>query len=128
MRREQLTNPTGPEPADDSFAEDLAKETPDSIRQAQFDSLPGDDDKDLINTLPELNQGDLAQLSLLVAGTPLEQGSVYLDLNARKRGPFKAIGGQEVSEAEKIIAKKTTSYELWNRITGDDDTAEIERP
>ncbi len=128
VRREELTNPKGPDPVDESFAEDLAQETPDSIRQAQHDSMPGDDDKDLINKLPDLNQGDLAQLSILVAGTPLEQGSVYLDLNDRKRGPFKAIGGQEVSGSEKIIAKKTTSYELWNRVTGDDDTAEIERP
>ncbi len=128
VRREELTNPKGPEPVDESFAEDLAQETPDSIRQAQLETLPGDDDKDLVNALPDLDQGDLSQLSVLVAGTRLEQGSVYLDLNDRQRGPFKAIGGQEVSDAEKIIAKKTTSYELWNRVTGDDDTAEVERP
>jgi len=128
VERERLTNPTGPAPEDESFAADLAKETPESIRRAQFDSMSGSDDKDLVNALPELNQGDVAQLSVLVAGTPLEQGSVYLDLNDRRRGPFKAIGGQEVSGGERIIAKKTTSYELWNRVTGDDDTAEIERP
>ncbi len=128
VRREELTNPKGPEPVDESFAEDMAQETPESIRQAQLDSLPGGEDKDLVNALPDLDQGDLSQLAVLVAGTPLEQGSVYLDLNDRARGPFKAIGGQEVSDAEKIIAKKTTSYELWNRVTGDDDTAEIERP
>lgn len=128
VRREELTNPKGSEPVDESFDDDLAKETPETIRQAQLDSLPGDDDKDLVNALPGLNQGDLAQLSVLVAGTPLEQGSVYLDLNDRRRGPFKAIGGQEVSGPEKIIAKKTTGYELWNRVTGDDDTPEVERP
>lgn len=128
VERERLTNPTGPEPEDETFAEDLAKETPESIRQAQLDTMPGDDDKDLVNALPELDQDDLAQLSILVAGTPLEQGSVYLDLNDRKRGPFKAIGGQEVSGSERIIAKKTTGYELWNRVTGEDDTAEVERP
>ncbi len=128
VRREELTNPKGPEPVDESFADDLAQETPDSIRQAQLDSVSGGDDKDLVNALPDLDQGDLSQLSVLVAGTPLEQGSVYLDLNDRQRGPFKAIGGQEVSDAEKIIAKKTTSYELWNRVTADDDTAEVERP
>lgn len=128
VRREELTNPTGPEPVDESFDEDLAKETPDSIRQAQLDSVPGGADKDLVNALPDLNQGDLAQLSVLAPGTPLEQGSVYLDLNDRERGPFKAIGGQEVSGSEKIIAKKTTDYELWNRIAGRDDTAEVERP
>jgi len=128
VRREELTNPKGPGPVDESFAEDLAQETPESIRQAQMDSVSGGDDKDLVNALPDLDQGDLSQLSVLVAGTPLEQGSVYLDLNDRKRGPFKAIGGQEVSGSEKIIAKKTTAYELWNRIAGRDDAAEVERP
>lgn len=128
VRREELTNPKGPEPVDESFAEDMAQETPDSIRQAQMDAVAGGDDKDLVNALPDLDQSDLAQLSVLVAGTPLEQGSVYLDLNDRTRGPFKAIGGQEVGGAEKIVAKKTTDYELWNRVTSDDATANVERP
>lgn len=128
VERERQTNPKGVPPEDESFAADLAKETPESIRQAQLESMPGDDDKGLVNKLPELKQDDLAQLSILVAGTPLEQGSVYLDLNDRKRGPFKAIGGQEVTNGDLIIAKKTTGYELWNRVTGEDDTAEIERP
>ena len=128
VRREQLTNPKGPEPVDESFAEDLAQETPESIRQAQLDTTSAGDDKRLIDTLTELNQADLDQLALLTPGTPLEQGSVYLDLTNRAAGPFKAIGGQEVGEREKVIAKKTTDYDLWNRIAGRDDEPDIERP
>jgi hypothetical protein len=35
---------------------------------------------------------------------------------------LRAIGGQEVSDSQHIIAKKTTSYELWNRVAGIDDS------
>lgn len=122
VRREALTNPTGPEPVDESFAEDLAPETPDSIRQAQMESVPAGDDKTVVDALPELDQGDLANLALLPAGTPLEQGAVYLDLNDRDRGDFKATGGQVVEPSDRIVAKKATDYELWNKLT------HVERP
>ena len=127
VRQEELTNPKGPEPVDETFAEDLAQETPDSIREANLASVSAASDKDLVDTLPELNRDELAQLPVLVPGTPLEQGSVYLDLNNRAQGPFKAIGGQEAGAKDRFIAKKMTDYQLWNRLTGDD-TAEVERP
>lgn len=127
VRREEATNPKGPEPEDTSFDADLAKETPETIREANLDASPASDDKDLVSLLPELDQDELAQLPVLSAGTPLEQGSTYLDLRNRARGPFKAIGGQEVGPQDRFVAKKTTDYQLWNRLTGDD-TAEIERP
>jgi hypothetical protein len=126
--QERATNPTGPEPVDESFAEDLAPETPDSIRQAQIDQVEAASDrKDVIDMLPEFNQGDLSRLEILETGTPLEQGATYLDLKDRKRGPFKAIGGQSVESNERMVAKKTTDYELWNRLTTDREP-EIERP
>ena len=128
VRREMHTNPKGPEPVDESFAEDLAPETPETIRQAQLDATPANADKQLVDALPELTQEDLSQLAVLSPGTQLEQGSVYLDLEQRAAGPFKAIGGRTVNEGDRIIAKKTTAYDLWNRITGEDDEAEIERP
>lgn len=118
VRREQLTNPKGPEEVDQSFAEDLAQETPDSIRAAQMASVPAADDKRVIDSLPEMSQAELAELSLLPAGTPLEQGAVYLDLDKMADGEFKAIGGREVSNQDRIVAKKATDYQLWNRLTG----------
>lgn len=128
VAREMATNPTGPDPVDESFAEDLAPETPDSIRQAQLDQVESASDrKDVINLLSEFNQGDLSRLEILETGTPLEQGATYLDLKDRERGPFKAIGGQVVEDADRIVAKKTTDYELWNQLTSDREP-EIERP
>ena len=121
--REQQTNPKGPDVEDPSFAEDLAPGSPEAIRLAQLDTVPAGEDKDVVNALPELDKGEIDQLSLLVPGTALEQGSVYLDLDHRTAGPFTATGGQQVGESQRIIAKTTTSYELWNRIAGIDDAA-----
>jgi hypothetical protein len=125
--REERTNPTGPQPVDESFAEDLAPETPESIRQAQLDGFSASSDKDVVDTLPELSQAELSQLTVLAPGTPLEQGGVYLDLQDRARGPFKALGGQVTGDSDRIVAKKTTDYQLWNSLTAGDDP-EVERP
>lgn len=128
VEREMATNPTGPESEDESFAEDLAPETPDSIRQAQLDQVePASDLKDVVNLVPELDQEVLSRLEVLDTGTQLEQGAVYVDLKDRARGPFKAIGGQVAERSERLVAKKTTDYELWNQLTPDRDP-EIERP
>jgi len=129
VAREALTNPTGPEPVDESFAEDLAQQSPDSIRQEQIDAVvPGSDDKTVREELPELDNSQLSRLSILETGTPLEQGAVYYDLSDRARGAFKAIGGQDADAQSRIIAKRDTDYELWNEIAGRDDNPSIERP
>jgi hypothetical protein len=128
VRREQLTNPKGPEAVDESFAEDIAPQTPDRVRQQELESEAGDADKQVGNMLPELTSDQLSRLSILEPGTPLEQGSVYLNLSERQSGPFKAIGGQDVGAQDKMIAKSMTDYELWNEIAGRDDDPEIKRP
>jgi len=128
VRREQHTNPTGPEPVDDSFEQDLAEQTPQRVHEEHLEATAGVDDKQVGEILPDLTDDVLARLSVLEPGTPLEQGGVYLDLNDLQRGPFKAIGGQEASGNDRIIAKKMTDYELWNEVAGRDDEPEIERP
>lgn len=129
VEREALTNPTGPEPVDETFAEDMAQQTPDSIRREQVEAVrPASGDKTVGESLPELDGAQLSRLSILETGVPLEQGSVYLDLNDRAHGPFKAIGGQQVEARSRIIAKRDTDFELWNQIAGRDDEPEIERP
>jgi hypothetical protein len=127
VRREQLSNPTGPEPVDESFAAQLAPETPDGIRREQTEqSGTAADDKGLHGRLQGLSSDDLSRLPVLDSGTTLEQGSVYLDLDDLGRGPFKAIGGQEAGP--RVVAKKDVDYELWNRLAGRDDDPAIERP
>lgn len=92
------------------------------------ESSPGVDDKELHERLRELQNDELARLSILEPGAHLEQGGIYLDLNRLDDGPFKAIGGQQATASTRLIAKRDTGYELWNRLAGDDSRAEIERP
>jgi hypothetical protein len=119
VERERLTNPKGPEPVDTSFDEQLAKQTPDSIREAQVDgSTPAAEDTGIVKRMPELTSDELASLSILAPETPLEQGSAYLNLDDASGKPFTASGGQTAGQFGRVIAKKTTDYELWNRLTG----------
>lgn len=92
------------------------------------ESTAGVDDKALHGMLPGLDDAELARLSIVEAGMPLDQGSVYVDLNDPGRGPLKALGGQAAEAGTRYVAKRDTDYELWNRLVGQDRNAEIERP
>ena len=92
------------------------------------ESAPATDDKVLHNRFPELTNEELARLQVLEPGTRLEQGGTYVDLNRLVDGPFKALGGHEASQRDRYVAKRDTDYELWNRLVGEDDQPEIERP
>lgn len=113
---------------DDTYSDDIARETPKEIRQQELRAEAGSDDKEVGRLLPDLTDDQLSRLSILKPGTPLEQGSIYLDLNDRQAGPFKAIGGQGAGTRARIIAKSMTDYELWNEIAGRDDEPTLERP
>ncbi len=128
VRREALTNPKGPAPADESFAEQLAPATATIELGGHADeSSSAGDDKALHRRLPGLDAAELARLAVLEPGAQLEQGGTYLDLNDLGRGPFKAMGGQEASPDKRYVAKRDTDYELWNRLAGDREAA-VERP
>jgi hypothetical protein len=90
-------------------------------------STPAVDEKVLHDRLPQLTNDELARLGVLEPGTQLEQGSVYLDLNKLDQGPFKALG-RTASANERLIAKQSTDYILWNRLAGEDAEPDIERP
>ena len=127
VHREFLTNPTEAETVDVNLGDRLDKETPERIRRAQVtETSPAAGDKELHERLPGLSDDELGRLPVLEPGTPLEQGSVYLDLDDLGRGPFMAIGGQEAGA--RVVPKKDAAYELWNRLAGRDDEPEVERP
>ncbi len=128
VRREQLTNPRGPEPKDTSFAEQMEPGTTGGPGGHTAETVSGADDKVLHRRLPELNSDELARLAVLESGTRLEQGGTYVDLNRLAEGPFKALAGHEVQRNQRIVAKRDTDYELWNRLVGQDTEPEIERP
>ena len=128
VRREELTNPKGPAPVDESFAEQLAPDDSTATPGGHVDdSASAADDKALRNRLPGLDADELARLAVLEEGTRLDQGGTYLDLDDLGRGPFKAIGGQEAGPGNRYVAKRDTDYELWNRLARDREAA-VERP
>ena len=128
VRREELTNPVGPETEDSSFAEQLAPVETGPGGGHVDESAPATEDKALHNRLHELTSDELARLQVLEPGTRLEQGGTYIDLNRLGDGPFKALGGHEATEGNRYVAKRDTDYELWNRVTGEDSDPKIERP
>ena len=128
VRREELTNPVGPQAEDPSFAAQLAPVEAGPGGGHATESAPAADDKALHNRLPDLTGDVLARLQVLEPGTRLEQGGTYVDLNRLGDGPFKALGGHEATAGDRFVAKRDTDYELWNRLVGDDRDPEIERP
>jgi hypothetical protein len=128
VRREELTNPVGPQTEDTSFAEQFAPVETRPGGGHAAESTPAVDDKGLQDRVPELSNDELSRLQVLEPGTRLEQGGTYIDLNRLSEGPFKALGGHEATKRDRYVAKRDTDYELWNRLAGDDGDPEIERP
>jgi hypothetical protein len=95
-------------------------------------STPASDDKELRRRMDHLTPTELDRLAIIQAGTSLEQGSTYVDLDAPARKPFKALGGETAREGQRLIAKRETDFELWNRLVpsdrGTESTPTIERP
>jgi len=128
VRREELTNPVGPQAEDPSFAAQLAPVEVGPGGGHADESSSAVVDKAVHNRLPELTDDELARLQVLEPGTRLEQGGTYVDLNRLHEGPFKALGGHEATANDRYVAKRDTDYELWNRLVGQGRDAEIERP
>lgn len=129
VRREALTNPTGPDRSGDEFADDIAPATPSrDVHTHADESVAAADQKELHTALADLSAEELGRLPILRAGARLEQGGTYLDLEDRARGPFRALGGQEAEAGRRYVAKKDVDYELWNRLVGADREAAIVRP
>ena len=129
VRREQLTNPKGPEPVDESFIEEIMPDSSVAGPGGHIDeSMPAEADKALHGTLAMLSGEELNRLAVLAEGAALDQGAVYLDLNDMGRGPYKALGGTEVGRGDRIVAKRDVDFELWNRLVGQDEETAVERP
>jgi hypothetical protein len=120
VRREQLTNPKGPDRSGDEFADDIAPATPTQELHTHADeSVSAAEDKELWTRL-DLSAEELGRLPILAAGARLEQGGTYLDLDNPARGPFTALGGHEATNGSRYVAKKDVDYELWNRLAGNE--------
>jgi len=128
VRREELTNPRGPDQPTEDFDQDLHDPRLETGPGHVEESFVAADSKRVHDLLPWLDSSQLEQLAVLNEGTRLEQGGVYLDLRDRERGPFKAIGGESADAPHLYVAKRDLDHELWNRLTGDLPGVRIDRP
>lgn len=55
-------------------------------------------------------------LPVLVTGTELEPGGVYLDLAHPMRGPFRALAGQVAGSGNRYVAQRDVSCDVWCRL------------
>ena len=114
--------------AGDEFSGDLATgDVPDGRAGHGDQSVAATGDKRAQARVPDLEAAELERLAILQPGTRLEQGSVYVDLNALDRGPFQALASQQAGAGDRYVAKRDTDHELWNRLVGERET-QIERP
>ncbi len=128
VRREELTNPRGPDQQTEDFDHDLHDPRLETGPGHAEESFVAAESKTVHDLLPWLDGSQLEQLAVLQEGTRLEQGGVYLDLRDRDRGPFKAIGGETADAPHLYVAKRDLDHELWNRLTGDLPDVRIDRP
>jgi hypothetical protein len=66
----------------------------------------------------DLTKEERERLTILAEGTPLDGGSTYLDLDDPGAGPFTAKDGQTAEPGRRLVSKRDTDYELWNRLVG----------
>lgn len=72
--------------------------------------------KDLYDTLADLTNDELKQVSIVPVGSRLEQGAKYIDLQHLEQGEFVATAGMIAEEDHYYVPKKATDYMLWNRL------------
>jgi len=101
--------------AQDEFDEDL---NPGGQGSDTTTDTPASDLKDMYDTLPQLTDDDLKSITVVAAGTRLEQGKTYLNLNDLSAGEFTGMASQSVGADDRLVAKDSVDYDLWNRLRG----------
>ena len=124
VTREEVTRAKGTTDGDDFDADLRAAPPTDTPDQ----TLPASTDHELKADFTDLTNDELGRLSVIQAGTRLEQGATYIDLNDVVGGPFTALGGHEVGPDDRLVAKRQTDYELWDKVVGQGREVKVERP
>ena len=82
--------------------------------------LPGarsaDEIKQMHTILADLTDVELKSITILPAGTHLEQGAKYIDLRHLEQGEFVATSDMVAGADNYYVPKKETDYVLWNRL------------
>lgn len=92
--------------------------------------LPGarsaDEIKSMHTILAALTDDELKAITIVPAGTRLEQGARYIDLRHRERGEFVATASIVADPENAYVPKKSTDYLLWNRLNQVDTPARLD--
>lgn len=66
--------------------------------------------------LADLTDDELRSITVLPAGTHLEQGAKYINLMHLEQGEFVATSDMVAGVDNYYVPKKETDYVLWNRL------------
>ncbi len=77
-------------------------------------------------TLADLTNDELKSIQIVSAGTRLQQGAKYIDLNHLELGEFTATSESVAGPENAYVAKKETDYVLWNRLNQVDTPARLD--
>jgi|SRR5687767_8324576 len=76
------------------------------------------DVKPIHRALSAFNDGELKEIPVLDAGTRLQQGATYWDLE--RGAEFTASGEMSAQPGQYLVAKDRVHYEIWNKLVGDE--------
>jgi len=76
------------------------------------------DVKDLHARYRDWSVSTLQQVPVLPAGSRLEQGATYIDLNEQQPREFTATGDMQAAASQHIVAKSSVPYEVWTGCSG----------
>jgi hypothetical protein len=79
-------------------------------------ALSADELKSMHTILADLTDDELKNITILPAGTRLEQGAKYIDLRHLEQGEFVATSNMVADGGNAYVPKKETDYLLWNRL------------
>jgi hypothetical protein len=122
----RLANPEAPGWPPDEYSADLGHGADEPVDHGDgTDETRGPANHE---RLPAALDGGDDDLVILVEGTKLRQGSVYVDLDDLDSGPFRALAGQVARPGQRLVPKHRVGYELWNRLVGQDAEPDVVRP
>jgi hypothetical protein len=89
-------------------------------------ALSADEIKSMHTILADLTDDELKNITILPAGTRLEQGAKYIDLRNLEQGEFVARSNMVADVENAFVPKKETDYLLWNRLNQVETPARLE--
>jgi hypothetical protein len=80
--------------------------------------LTAADIKELYEVLADFRDDELREIPILRAGSRLEQGATYIDLQDTPPQEFTARADMEAGPGNWFVPKSRVDYVLWNKLLG----------